>query len=125
MTTLDAIARPDGGLAMVAMDQRESLRHMFDVAGRGRPPDETLVDFKRAVASQLGDLGSAFLVDRDLGGLDILADGLLAPGCGFILAVDALDQQPGGPVEETSRRRCPGGGPARGGRDQAPADLAP
>lgn len=101
MTTLEAIARPSGGLAMVAMDQRESLRHMFDQAGAGRPEDEVLVRFKRDVAGALGDLGSAFLVDRDFGGLDILADNLLPPSCGFILAADALEQQPGGPVEET------------------------
>lgn len=101
MTTLEALARPSGGLAMVAMDQRESLRHMFDQAGAGRPADEVLVRFKRDVATALGDLGSAFLVDAEFAGLDILTDGLLPPGCGFILAADALEQEPGGPVEET------------------------
>lgn len=101
MTTLEAIARPSGGLAMVAMDQRESLRHMFDQAGAGRPDDDVLIQFKRDVAAALGDLASAFLVDNEFGGLDILADGVLPPSCGFILAVDALDQQPGGPVEDT------------------------
>lgn len=101
MATLEAIARPSGSLAMVAMDQRESLRHMFDQVGAGRPADEVLVRFKRDVAVALGGLASAFLVDADLGGLDILADALLPKDCGFILAVDALDQQPGGPVEET------------------------
>jgi sulfofructosephosphate aldolase len=101
MTTLEAIARSSGGLAMIAMDQRESLRHMFDLAGRGRPDDDVLIRFKRDVASCLGELGSAFLVDHELGGLGILADGLLPSGCGFILAVDALQQEPGGPVEET------------------------
>jgi len=100
-STLDAIARAGGGLAMVAMDQRESLRHMFDLAGAGRPGDEVLEGFKRDVAAELGGLASAFLVDRDFGGLGILDDGLLPAGCGFILAVDALTQQPGGPVEET------------------------
>ncbi len=99
--TLAAIARPGGGLAMVAMDQRESLRHMFDLAGAGRPDDRVLERFKRDVAAELGDLASAFLVDRDFGGLDILEDGLLPRDCGFILAVDALTQEPGGPVEET------------------------
>jgi sulfofructosephosphate aldolase len=102
MTTLDAIARPGGGLAMIAMDQRESLRHMFDLAGAGRPADEVLVDFKRAVATELADRASGFLVDRDFGGMGILADGLLPEGCGFILAADALTQEPGGPVEETA-----------------------
>lgn len=99
--TLDAIARPTGGLAMVAMDQRESLRHMFDQAGSGRPEDDVLERFKRDVATDLGGLASGFLVDRDFGGLGILDDGLLPAGCGFILAVDALTQEPGGPVEET------------------------
>ena len=56
MTTLDAIARPSGAFSMVAMDQRESLRHMFDLAGRGRPADEVLIDFKVAVAEELGPL---------------------------------------------------------------------
>jgi sulfofructosephosphate aldolase len=100
--TLDAIARAGGGLAMIAMDQRESLRHMFDQAGAGRPGDAVLESFKRDVATGLADLASGFLVDRDFGGMRILGDGLLPPGCGFILAVDALEQQQGGPVEETA-----------------------
>jgi sulfofructosephosphate aldolase len=54
--TLDAIARPSGTFAMVAMDQRESLRHMFDLAGSGRPDDDVLIDFKVAVAEELGPL---------------------------------------------------------------------
>lgn len=101
-TTLDAIARPGGGLAMIAMDQRESLRHMFDLAGAGRPSDGVLESFKRDVASELSDLASGFLVDRDFGGMRLLADGLLPERCGFILAADALTQEDGGPVEETA-----------------------
>ena len=102
MTTLDALARPGGTLAMIAMDQRESLRHMFDVAGVGRPADTVLEGFKRDVARELSDLASGFLIDRDFGGLGILRDGLLPAGCGFILAADALTQEDGGPVEETA-----------------------
>ena len=49
--TLDAIARSSGTFAMVAMDQRESLRHMFDLAGRGRPDDDVLIDFKVLLAA--------------------------------------------------------------------------
>jgi sulfofructosephosphate aldolase len=86
---------------MVAVDQRESLRHMFDLAGAGRPADSVLEQFKREVAAGLGGLASGFLVDRDFGGLRILDDGLLPVDCGFILAVDALTQEPGGAVEET------------------------
>lgn len=100
MTTLDAIARPSGGFAMVAMDQRESLRHMFDLAGRGRPEDEVLIDFKVAVAEELGPFASGFLADRQFGFDRVSA---AVPGStGLILAVDALDQVEGGPVEDTS-----------------------
>lgn len=98
--TLDAIARPSGGLAMVAMDQRESLRAMFDHAGRGRPADEVLIDFKLAVAEVLGPLASGFLIDRHYGYRAAAA--LLPPTTGLILAADALEQEPGGPVEETA-----------------------
>jgi sulfofructosephosphate aldolase len=98
--TLDAIARPGGGFAMVAMDQRESLRTMFDAAGAGRPADDVLVDFKLEVARALGPHASGFLIDRHYG-FERVRD-LLPDDCGLILAVDELDQRPGGPVEETS-----------------------
>jgi sulfofructosephosphate aldolase len=65
--TLDTLARPGGGFAMVAMDQRESLRAMFDAAGAGRPPDDVLVRFKTDVAETLGPLASGFLIDRHYG----------------------------------------------------------
>lgn len=99
--TLDSIARPSGGLAMVAMDQRESLRTMFDFAGSGRPADEVLVRFKLDVADALAPLASGFLIDRHYG-FDRLRDGRLLPeSAGLILAADALTQADGGPVEET------------------------
>jgi sulfofructosephosphate aldolase len=99
--TLDAIARPSGAFAMVAMDQRESLRAMFAEAGAGRADDATMTAFKLAVASTLGDRASGFLIDRTFG-FDGVRAGALPPGCGLILAADALDQSPGGPVEDTS-----------------------
>ncbi|MEE6273803.1 hypothetical protein [Georgenia wangjunii] len=100
--TLDAVARASGGLAMVAMDQRESLRTMFDDAGAGRVPDPRLVEFKLAVAQVLGPLASGFLIDRHYG-FEAVRDGdYLPPSTGLILAADALEQADGGPVEETS-----------------------
>ena len=100
-TTLDAIARPSGGFAMVAMDQRESLRTMFDAAGAGRPPDDVLVRFKVDVAKALAPLASGFLIDRELGFEPVRSAGLVPPGTGLILAADALEQEAGGPVEDT------------------------
>lgn len=99
--TLDAIARPSGGLAMVAMDQRESLRTMFDTAGAGRVDDARMVAFKTDVARALGPLASGFLIDRHFG-FEQVRDGLLPETCGLILAADDLVQEPGGPVDETA-----------------------
>jgi sulfofructosephosphate aldolase len=97
--TLDAIARPGGGFAMVAMDQRESLRTMFADAGAGRVDDDVLVAFKTAVARALGPLASGFLIDRPFG-FEHMRAGMLPEGCGLILAADRLEQEPGRPVEE-------------------------
>ena len=98
---LTPIARPSGALAMVAMDQRESLRTMFDGAGAGRPADDVLVRFKLDVARALAPLASGFLIDRELGFEQVRAAGLVPPGTGLILAADALVQEAGGPVEDT------------------------
>lgn len=100
--TLDAIARESGGLAMVAMDQRESLRAMFDAAGAGRPADDVLTDFKRNVADTLGPMASGFLIDRHYGFEHVRDSAVLPPSTGLILAADALTQADGGPVEETA-----------------------
>ena len=99
LTTLDTIARESGALAMVAMDQRESLRTMFDAAGKGRPDDSVLVDFKRTVADVLGPVASGFLIDREYGFDEIRST--LDPSTGLILAADALAQDDGGPVDDT------------------------
>ncbi|WP_433165081.1 aldolase [Kribbella sp. CA-247076] len=89
--TLDALAYPDGTFAMVAMDQRESLRTML--ADHGRPDDpEAITAFKAAVAEHLAPLASGFLIDK---GYDA------PPRPGWILAADALTQERGGPVTDT------------------------
>lgn len=99
--TLDSIALDSGGFAMVAMDQRESLRAMFDAAGAGRPENAVLVEFKRAVARVLAPTSSGFLIDREYGFDHIRSDGSLPSSTGLILAADALSQEDGGPVEDT------------------------
>ncbi|WP_028047751.1 hypothetical protein [Cellulomonas sp. URHE0023] len=97
--TLDAIARPSGGFAMVAMDQRESLRTMFDAAGVPRT-DDSVVDFKVAVARELGPLASGFLIDRGPA-FERVRGSVLSSSTGLVLATDSLVQDVGGPVEET------------------------
>jgi sulfofructosephosphate aldolase len=103
MTTLADLARPSGGLAMVAMDQRESLRTMLGAHSPPPVPDSDLTKFKLAVATQLGAHASGFLIDRTYGFDQVLADRLLPPTCGLILAADRLRHPPeGGAVVETS-----------------------
>lgn len=98
--TLDALARPSGTLAMVAMDQRDSLRTMFVGAGVPQPSDEVLRAFKREVALALGPGASGFLIDRHLAFDDTRQ--VLPSGTGLLLAADDLTQETGGPVEETA-----------------------
>jgi sulfofructosephosphate aldolase len=92
---------PSGGFAMVALDQRESLRTI--IADRtGRPAlDDDLRRFKVAAARALSPLASGILLDPDYGLDPVVSDGALAPGCGLIVAVDRLTQEPGGPVDAT------------------------
>jgi sulfofructosephosphate aldolase len=98
--TLDALARPSGTFLMVAMDQRESLRTML--AQHDDQVDyDRMVRFKLAVARELGPYASGFLIDRHYGYREIVRESLLPPTCGLILAADALDQPPGGVVEDT------------------------
>jgi sulfofructosephosphate aldolase len=103
MTSLAELARPSGGLAMVAMDQRESLRAMLGAHSPAPVQDSDLTKFKLAVATELGAYASGFLIDRTYGFDEVLADRLLPPSCGLILAADRLRHPPeGGAVVETS-----------------------
>jgi sulfofructosephosphate aldolase len=102
LTTLDALARESGTFLMVAMDQRESLRTMLAEHGHDAT-DERIASFKVAVARELSPHASALLVDSEYGWFDrIVSERLVAPSCGLIMAVDALDQQPGQVVEDTT-----------------------
>jgi sulfofructosephosphate aldolase len=96
VTTLDAIARPTGTFAMVAMDQRESLRTMLREHGHDASA-ERVARFKEAVARELAPHASGFLIEADH-----LATVKQHVAHGLILAVDVLDQEDGASVEDTS-----------------------
>jgi len=103
MTSLTDLARPSGGLAMVAMDQRESLRAMLGTHTTAQVPDGDITKFKLAVATALGPYASGFLIDRTFGFDQVVDDKVLPSSCGLILAADKLRHPPeGGPVVETS-----------------------
>ncbi len=85
-----ALARPSGAYAMLAIDQRESLRAML-TEHSGRPtPDSAIADFKMAAARALTPHASAVLLDRDFAWDRARAEGAVAPGCALIVAADTL-----------------------------------
>jgi sulfofructosephosphate aldolase len=89
------IARENGTYAMVAMDQRESLRTMFREHGFDDSDDRVRM-FKTAVARELAPYASGFLIEQDF-----VADVAPLVPRGLILAVDLLEQERGGIVEDT------------------------
>ena len=102
---LGLLARPDGTFAMLAIDQRESLRTLLVAAGKGGS-DADLASFKVAVARALSGVASGILVDRDYGLHAVSEAGAIAPGCGLIVAVDRLIQPPGGALEGSELDRA-------------------
>src|SRR4051795_11860218 len=89
------IGRKNGTYAMVAMDQRESLRTMFRDEGFD-DSDERVRMFKTAVARELAPHASGFLIEPEFA-----ADVAPLVPRGLILALDLLDQERGGIVEDT------------------------
>jgi sulfofructosephosphate aldolase len=100
-TVNTGIARPNGTFAMLANDQRETLRTLLAEAGKDAT-DDGLRNFKREVARHISPAASAMLVDRVYGLDSVSVPNVLAPDCGLIVAVDNLVQPPGGIVESTT-----------------------
>lgn len=100
----DKLARlqtPGGRYAMLALDQRESLRGMFANSPSGHSgTDADLREFKLASTRLLTPFASGVLLDR-LYALDQDSLDSLDPECGLIVAVDELIQEPGQPVTST------------------------
>jgi tagatose-1,6-bisphosphate aldolase len=65
--TLADIASPDGTFAVVAMDQRNTLKRMFHAVGHDDPSTEDLQGVKEDVIRALSPLASAFLLDPTYG----------------------------------------------------------
>ena len=88
---LAPISRPDGTLAIVAMDQRSTLRRMLAAAGRASAPEE-LRGFKVAVTAALSPAASAVLLDPDLGVPAVAEAGALAPSSSLLVAAEPADR---------------------------------
>lgn len=98
--TLKDIARPSGGFAMLAVDQRESLRLMFLAAGANAPViDSTLTDFKVNATRILSPYASAVLIDQQFCYQQIIDQQAIAKNCAMIVAADQFISGNGIPVD--------------------------
>lgn len=105
--TLQDIARPSGGFAMLAVDQREALRQMFKGAGATSPvSDQTLTDFKVLATQIISPYASGVLVDRQFSYDAVLAAGAVDPSCGLIVAADDFLPGNGIPVDSVQIDRA-------------------
>jgi sulfofructosephosphate aldolase len=102
----DELLRPllttEGGFAMVALDQRESLREMYAADANGDlVGDDVLREFKVLAAGILSPYASGVLLDREFGVTGSARPEWIAEDCGLILAADVLNSVRGQGVQST------------------------
>ncbi|ELY4323064.1 aldolase [Cronobacter turicensis] len=101
--TLKEIARPSGGFAMLAVDQREAMRLMFAAAGAATPvADAVLTDFKLNAARILSPYASAILVDRQFCYPQMVEQKAIDDRCAMIVAADQFIPGNGIPVDSVT-----------------------
>lgn len=91
-TGLSAISRDDGTFAIVAMDQRNTLKRMYAAAGISDPTLEELTEIKADTVQALRGSGSGFLLDPTFGIpalAELPADG---PRFGVLVAAEPSDR---------------------------------
>lgn len=84
----NALRRPGSGFAMLAIDQRESMRAMFAEKQTAAVTDDQLIAFKLAAIKALTPYASAVLMDREFAWAPAIRSGSVAPGCAMIAAAD-------------------------------------
>src|SRR5215212_3042612 len=82
------LKRPSGAFAMLAVDQRESMRAMFAEKQKRVVSDQQLTDFKIACLKVLTPFASAVLIDRDFAWQKAIDEKVVAPNCSLIASSD-------------------------------------
>jgi tagatose-1,6-bisphosphate aldolase len=90
--SLDDIAAEGGTFAIVAMDQRNTLRRMFTAVGRDGT-DQELRDAKADVARALTPMASGLLSDPTYGVPAVTETGALATDCGLLVAAEPAERR--------------------------------
>jgi len=102
ITPLSALSRESGGLAMLAIDQREALRDMLGAARHAKITDQDMTQFKIDVTKVLTPYASAVLVDREFALDEVVKQGAVAPGCALIASADQFFPGNGVPVDRVA-----------------------
>lgn len=84
-----------GALAVLAADQRVSLRGMFERAG-GAADAPGLGEFKRALVQALAPTASAVLLDPEIALPDVVDHGLVPRQTGILVSVEVSGDEPDG-----------------------------
>jgi tagatose-1,6-bisphosphate aldolase len=100
--TLSDIATPGGVFAIIAMDQRNTLRRMFSAVGIDATDDD-MVTAKTDVARALTPFASGTLFDPTYGVPAVTGTGALAETCGLLVASEPAERGKLG-VEPVTRR---------------------
>lgn len=87
-SAMKKLVRPSGAFAMLALDQRESMRSMFGETQATPVSDLQIVDFKLAALRALTPYASAVLIDRPFAWDRAISERAVAPTCGLIAAAD-------------------------------------
>lgn len=97
---LASLARESGGLAMLAIDQREALRLMLRQA-RKQPDisDQQMIDFKLRVTKELSPFASAILIDNQFALDTAVRTEAIDPECALIASADLFLPGNGIPVD--------------------------
>jgi len=90
---LSTLQLDSGGFAMVALDQRESMRAMFAEHQAAPVTDDRLTSFKVAAGRILGPHASAVLVDKEFGLDRFVDDEVLGGQTALIAAADRLSSR--------------------------------
>jgi tagatose-1,6-bisphosphate aldolase len=100
--TLVDISGEDGIFAIIAMDQRNTLRRMFTAVGIDAT-DEDLRQSKADVARALSPFASGILFDPTYGVPAIMESGALHSGCGLLVASEPSERGVWGGEPRTHR----------------------
>lgn len=89
--SLSDIAGDDGTFAIIAFDQRNTLRRMFASVGI-EATDDQMREIKIEVTRALSPHASGILLDPQLGVGAVIDAGALDPSCGLLIAAEPTDR---------------------------------